>query len=294
VAIGFARAGALDDLWDAAFRYNVLYADYVGSFKTTLKASVMGLDRLSPVGLSAMGLVGWMTGIAYLIHRGLTREIPNRFILSIAVVGLPIELALTGVSGRGYGHYYMTLLPVLALLAGQFWVVLLAGLEGLAAISGGPLRSATLTLVAVGLALASQLPGFYPYRSVTVNYRELNDPGVVEYIETNTSERDSVLVWGSGAVFNFEARRDSPTRFVYLDPLGLPGYSTVDMVEGFLAEVRERRPELILALAGKGIAVEELGFDSPSIQEAKEFLGTWYQPAGQVGSWMMYRHGGGS
>ena len=292
VAVCFAQAGALGDLWDAVFRYNRLYTQYASSFTRVLKASITGLDHLSPVGLSALGLGGWITATACLLSRGSTPQGFPRHLLTIAVLDLPIELGLTGLSGRGYGHYYMTLLPVLALLAGHFCAILLVGLEGLLAISGQPSRKAVLSLVVVGFALASQFPAIYQYRSISVKYREANDPGVIEYIEAHTSVKDYVLVLGSQAVFNFEARRASPTRFVYQDPLGLPGYTSVELVEGFLAEVVEHRPVLILALAGKGIAIEEFEFDSYGIGEAIEFIETRYRPVDQVGSWMVYRYDG--
>ena len=294
VAVCFAQAGALGDLWDAAFRYNSLYANYVSSLTRVLKASIMGLDHLSPVGLSALGLGGWITATACLLSRGSTPQGFPRHLLTIAVLDLPIELALTGLSGRAYGHYYMTLLPVLALLAGHFCGIVLIGLDGLLAISSRPSRTAVSSLVIVALALFSQFPAIYQYRSISVKYREPNDPGVIEYIESHTSAEDLVLVWGSGAVFNFEARRASPTRFVYQDPLGLGGYTSAEVVEEFLAEVVEHRPILILALTGKGIAIEEFGFDSAGIREALKFIETRYQAVDQVGSWMMYRYDGNS
>jgi len=293
VAVSFAHAGGLDDLWDAAFRYNSLYAEYVSSFKTVLKASIMGLDRLSPVGLSVLGIGGWITGVAYLAWGGTASRGSSKSLLAIAVLDLPIELALTGLSGRGYGHYYMTLLPVLALLSGHFCGIVLGGLEGLLAISGPPKRKAVLSLLVVTFALFAQVPAFYPYRSITVKYHEPYDPGVIEYIESHSSTKDYVLVLGSAAVFNFEARRASPTRFAYQDPLGLPAYTSVELMEEFLADVVEHRPVLILALSGKGIGMEEFGLDSRRIREAMSFLERWYQPVEQVGSWTMFRYDGG-
>ena len=45
--------------------------------------------------------------------------------LGIALLALPLELVLVGMSGKAYKHYYMALLPIFSIFAGlAFWFML--------------------------------------------------------------------------------------------------------------------------------------------------------------------------
>lgn len=58
-----------------------------------------------------------------------------------------------------------------------------------------------------------------PYTSIIQTNRGFERPAdVVAFIEQNSSPQDYVLMIGAEAGVNFEARRESPTRFAYQYP----------------------------------------------------------------------------
>jgi hypothetical protein len=66
-----------------------------------------------------------------------------------------------------------------------------------------------------------------------------------QYIRSNTSSGDKVLVWGGGAGLNFMARRRSPTAYFFY-PLFVSSPLTREMDDGFLEDVTTSPPTLIV------------------------------------------------
>ncbi len=64
-----------------------------------------------------LSVLGWLVGLAYVwVKRKAFTEIHP--LILIALINLPIEIILITVSGRSILHYYLTPLPVMAILAG--------------------------------------------------------------------------------------------------------------------------------------------------------------------------------
>ena len=60
------------------------------------------------------------------------------------------------------------------------------------------------------------------------------------------SRDEKVLVWGNDLWINFDAGRESPTRYGYQYPLFMTGYTTREKVAEFLADLKNDPPKLIV------------------------------------------------
>ena len=241
VLLFFGVQGAFPQLWNAAFEYNFVYsARTSGDLADRLDSILRGLRPLTRAGLLQVGLAGYAAALALVLFRRslLDKALPLVF---IGLLNLPVELMLIGLPGRTFPHYYMTLLPILALFMGvAVWaVVYLLSIW----------KISTTVQAALALILAGSLVWFsfndyldqvYTYRSFTRN------KPVVDYIQQNTSPGDPVLIWGAETSINYFSQRESPTRFVYQSPLHQAGYMNEDMLDEFYEDVIQNRPRLII------------------------------------------------
>ena len=147
------------------------------------------------------------------------------------------DLALTNMTNRGYGHYYVTLLPALVLL-------LTPGLGLLAEHTKRAWAAGTkrwvfaglwtyVVLVVAGGAVIGTIVRFWE-ADWDVNGPERKET-VAEYVITHSQPTDTVLVWGAATAINFQADRLSPTQYHYGYPLIVPEEEEVPEEEGQLA-----------------------------------------------------------
>jgi hypothetical protein len=304
-----AAQGVIPQFWDSAFAYNFVYAST--SVASHAKSAVAGMAYLST--LTLLAFAGWgMSAIGLLRKRKILhhedaqtrrktqetsclrdlvvgRELPGAAgILSIAIIGLPIEIILASLSGYSYRHYYISLLPIFTLLAGySFWLLLapasplhlsrrtVTGL--LAAIFAIPVATASI-------ALARDIQ--YPAQ------RGLDYDAVTTYIESRTSPEDTVLLWGAEVEMNFASARRSPSRYIYLDPLYKPGYADEEMIANFLVGLLRDRPKLIIDTKYAATPMYEFGVSSARIEALTGELRARYRLAGNIGDWTVYAYAG--
>ncbi len=159
-------------------------------------------------------------------------------LLGVAVIALPLELILISLSARNYVYYFITLIPVTALLLALLFY-LLSGLSRPEGQAAGRLWAAALLIVMILsplIALPSQLvPG--------------EDAQIVEaaaYVKANTEPSDTVLVWGAETMVNFLSGRQAPSRFTYLYPLYMANYASEARIGELLRDIRQERPRLVL------------------------------------------------
>lgn len=303
VVLLFAASGALAELWDQAVRYNLTYV-VSASLAGRVEAIALGLRYTASSGLAAIALFGWIIGLAVARGTGLSRD--GRALLIVALVALPIELALASSSGRAYRQYYLAWLPAMAVLAAVFAVMVSVRLAPVLAPrlrSGVPVVAALL----LGPLLALMLVRHGP---LLLRVAATQEDGVarqaVAYVLATTEPRDRVLLWGSRAEVNFLAGRRSPTRFVYqYAPLYTAGYQTPARIDELLAELRRERPLLILDASADSPVTPPLAreairaFDThdalyripPEIDRVLEFVAANYVAVGTLErtGWPIYR-----
>lgn len=253
VGVFFVLRGAIVDMLDQAFRYNLAYAAFA-PLSERLGAIPEGLRLTSPSGLAPLAFASAAWAIV-------GRRLASPLAL-VAVVAIPIELFLA-TSGRGYHYYFLPWLApfgVLAAFAASEVVRLLAP------------RTAVAVLAVAAIAMSVQ-----PARLV-VRLAATGDDGVsrsaASYIAARTTPSDTVLVWGARTEVLVLADRRAPTRDVFqYAPLATRGYSVgADRVSEFLDQLAGRRPLLIVDASASS-------FVTPPLDA--EGLRAWTSPEAQ-------------
>jgi 4-amino-4-deoxy-L-arabinose transferase-like glycosyltransferase len=260
-----ASRGALPDFYDQVIRYNRLYTD-VG-LKQRIRAGYDGIKLAAQTLPLLLPGAGWLLAARRALRGRASAE--AGLLLPLALAWPVVETALAAVSGRGYAHYFATLTPPFALLAGYVAVEILAAADS-------P-RGSSSRAVAVVAALAAALVaprtldillmvrdgGLYQRRAAAV-------AAVAGYVRSHTRPEDRVLVWGHAADVYLFSGRQPVSRFVYPLALLTPRYADSALVAGFLRDVERARPPLIVdatAYAPEGEAiVPHLGVWDPSWQ----------------------------
>jgi len=251
VLVYLAAMGTLQAFAEDFLGFNIVYvgghglADRLASIR--YGAGIIGYLA------TAMAIVAWLLTLRR-VRRTNTLNGGADVLALIAVVWLPVEVALSATSGFSWRQYYFPwLLPTTLLLA--FAVVELRSLPRRA--SPGKrlsLPSAAAAAIVV-LALAGLLPpsatALRDLGGSLLHYRVYHSrPSQTEqlaaFIQAHTSPDDYVLVWGSHyAMVNMLARRRSPTRYVMQMVLYGQGWAERGVPE-LLADLKAHPPALIL------------------------------------------------
>jgi hypothetical protein len=300
-----ARGDALAGFWDQAIRYNLLYAG--AGWTQRAVAAIAGVWQATvtaPVLLPAAGLVLCLLGLA-------RRTVDDRAyrVMLFAVVWPVVELLLASVSGRTYDHYFLMLLPPLAMLSAACmslglarapanirWRVrspaLLAGLFALLAVRP----------VIDRIVLRARAGAIMPPREQSQT--ELT----ADFVRANSAPADRLLVWGLAGGVYFLADRPPASRYLYAFPLLTRGYGERAAPE-FLAELERTPPALIVDAAGPQASVPPLsrwdgGWQfpttrwqapyrtmTPALRPFYDFVSRNYTAAAIVGPerWVVYR-----
>lgn len=241
--IGYlAFKGSLAAFWDQGFRYSFLYAK--ASTGLRVRAAVWGVREATAYGSFALSAAGWTFALARL-SKSWRRE-PISPILLLALLWLPVELLLAAMSGREYPHYFVTILPPLALLASIFGAEIVAlGVQARASIAAAWPRR-VLVSAAAAIALLSTSMGALTFRDSDAPVRGKQVAATAEYVRTHSAPHAPLLVWGQAVDVYFLSGRPAASRFIYSLPLLTPGYADSALVRGFMREVEHAAPQLIV------------------------------------------------
>jgi hypothetical protein len=275
--------GAFEQFVDAAFLFNFSYIQKFdgGASLPSVVSGVLG--ALSQTGILIGALGGWIVLLLALIRKRIAPALSS-FAL-IALIDLPIEIFLTGISGRAYPHYGITLLPVMAVLSGY---LILSAQKWLARYTVSPAISAAVIAVLLVVPLANAALNYPAYTLKPA--QKFTD--TVNYIETNTTPADTVLVWGAETTINFLSRRAAPTRFVYQFPvlLGRDAMTEAWIIE-FLGDLQAHPPVYIVDTDAAGVFYErKLGKSNSATQKGLKFLSQHYQAEITFDDWVIYRY----
>jgi len=212
-------------------------------------------------------------------------------LLSICLLAMPIEVILASFSGYSYRHYYMPLLPSYAIFTGYSFSVFYQQLS-----------SPQITRMIKRLLLVSNLLIFLiPVITAGIAWvkdmhyvtnRGFDYSAVTDYIERKSSSDETLLLWGAEVEINFVTHRRSPSRFIFLDPLYKSGYVNEGMIVGFLDDVIQEKPHLIIDAAYPTTPFFIFNVTSPRIEEMLGVLRASYLPAEKFGDWVVYEYKG--
>lgn len=306
VIVPFFLQGTLADFWEAAFLYNFEYIDDSWFDRlVSLKALPITLPAF---GLTTLAFVGWLiAALAFLdsIRRNgsvwtnwintlerlcgeRTNNNPTALtqlqvasLLTLTLIALPIECMLVSMSGNGFDHYFLALLPVFAVLAALSFRILLAALER--ADLGYWVRVAFVALV-LGLLLVLSTEYVRPIFQRLL----LRDEGaLIAYILANTGPQDRILIWGGELRVNFEAKRATSIRYPHTGLLSSSRESVQSKLRRVMQDLR-KKPRWIIREPDSEPLFSQFAATEPEIAvAAREFLKD-YQFRQAVNEWSVY------
>jgi hypothetical protein len=212
VILFFFLHDALMEMVNVVLVFNVQYSSGGG-----LPKVLDGLINASTsIGLIyvMIALLGYGLALLSFFKRDTFHTVLGKFLL-ILVIGWPIEVVLSTLSGRNYLHYFLGWVPYLGLLSAYATYIFL---RRFAPHSEKYSVACLLFLLAVSLIgkytvwkdYGAVLARLWDSPAVELEYR---DP-VALYVQENTLPQDKVFVWGFRPIINFVADRESPVSFL--------------------------------------------------------------------------------
>ena len=286
----FASREALSGFWEQAFLYNFVYIGRHEGLGRLLPVFVKGFLYLSQGAVLYLGILGWLAGLGHIwINRKPSFQNTHPLIL-LAVINFPIEIALITVSGRSILHYYLTPLPVIAILAGVLVYAIPLFLRKMPYMAASKMQTA-ISAILLSAILLLQAPQVRTYSGRVEELAQYSIAPLIEYVITHTDQDDYLLVIGAESVVNFLARRAAPTRYVYQYPLQLLGRRT--MFEEHFRQILENKPALIIDTRGRSRLDENLYTAmqrrSLLVRDGVKYLAKNYQPVAKFDEWVVYR-----
>ena len=296
VSIAFLSLGAWTEFWDATIIYNFVHSD--APLSDRIRAAMLLVWHLSPM-VSLLG-VAWCIGIWCLLT-GKTQRIELERILPFVLILGPIEVALSMVSGYGYGHYYLAILPVGTLYLG--FLVWFVSRQRLA-------TPAFLTLILLFTTVNYHMDIYEQAADIVRTVRGTDDQGpptrtdrdrrVAELVKSLSTPEETILVWGAETQIHLLAERDSPTRFFYQYPLARSGYARDGDLDEFISDVTVGRPAVIIdARSPRLPPLDEADrrdwrpqqrylHDPTEFQQLFDFVKSEYELLGEIDGFRMY------
>lgn len=304
--------GAAYDFLDGYFCYNFAYSDFSAS-------SALGVGKaawkLLGVGVVLL-LVAWAALLVLLTGKDAEHAGKSRRLLWTALLAFPLEVAATTVSGRYYAHYFLTWLPVAAvLIAFAVWLAVRETASSRNKFLKAAFVGAAVLLYGTWIAATGfQAMGFYRVGEASGRWSERGHAKVegerqfTELVRWLGRTEKSVLVWGAETAINVCSSRPAPTKYYYLYPLLTRGYQDDERVAQFRRGILESKP-MIVDTSGSNPLVPPLdprkrsGWHSgdqrygliPAFGQLFEDVEQHYRPVAVVShwNWVVYDWGGG-
>lgn len=289
VCAWYVLAGGWDALVDTNFTYNRLYAPPL-----TLLVALRGmLDTPAKAGV-AIPIV--LLGLSWLRPM---KDL-DRVVHSFVTLALLFEIVAIMVQGRDYAHYYV-------LTVGSGSMALALGLERLlvsrrpaqAIEWGAAVIGVVILLVVVARPVQPHLSLHNVARVARADFPQLP---IVDAVRSLCGPDDSVYTWGAETQVNFLAERRSPSRYVYLYPLQMPGFDVERRARELLADLQADPPCAIVAPIGtnplipplqpgpraewRPIALHERGaYSQAPFDDVLRWIDTNYVPSNVTPGW---------
>lgn len=251
----FARAGAIQDLYQATITYNVRYSGetYGGALAPLTYLFTFPVRHAAVDGLWLVG----GAGCALLLVAGFWKR--ERWVPVVWVAAACLSITING--GRDLPQYFIQAAPALALAAAWGGSLLwtrhrLLNLVLIAVVAYGVWRVNDFTKLAeqtwrdtrYALGRTSRAEFLAEYGDRTAQkYSALANVELGEYIRAHTQPQDRVLVFGFSCAAYLHAERASASRFFWSRPViagfneGVPGYG----VSGLLDDLNRSRPAIV-------------------------------------------------
>jgi len=183
-------------------------------------------------------------------------------------------------------HYFVLVLPAVALLAGT-------GISALAGAAPGRVTAAKVvplivTAAALALPLVRYKKLFFEFSPAQVSrmvYEESAFPEAVriaDYLREHTTVDDTIAVLGSEPEIYFYSHRHSATGYIYTYPLLEPQKYARQMQEEMISEIERANPKFLVSVVMNDSWLQRPGSDPLIFSWANEYIAKNYVPAGFV------------
>jgi hypothetical protein len=258
IYIYFLINGIFSDFYDAVIVYNLLYSSD-SSIMLKFYSLYNGINLLFPIFIIAFA--GFLLFLFNLIFKKINSN-KIFYLLMVASISFPLELLLTAYSGRGYGHYFMSWLPILAVLAAYFLFSLIKSLKIIFLTFTLDIEQFSKQLIILSFILSLFfVPFSYSIAQNIYAFKKNNqNTEVIDFINTNTKNTNYVFLWGAETKYNFLTNRKSPTKYNYIYPLLTKNYGNADKIQEFIIELQKNNPVLIIDTSASNSLIPPLNY----------------------------------
>lgn len=291
----FAIRGAGWDMFDQMIGFNLLYSS---SSETGLIERLWIPFRVMKQLWISLPTLGSLILAAFDLWKQRKNYVPD--LLALASIDLVAGLFIYNLSGKGYKHYFLNLLPAAAILCGYLvwkltqmtphkWKVKELSLLG---------HYGVLLLLAGWMALNSV---FYLPDILTKIRAVRAAPNPCEYLEQSLNPQDTVLMWGIETPFYISTGLRSPTRYIYQTALLEPRYAGRERGEEVKAALEYHATSVIIDTSPTNSEFPPLepepgastSGETPAVTAIREEVGAHYRLEGPLpcfgGRWLLYR-----
>lgn len=277
-----ARAGALEEMWRQYVVFNVDHSTTT-SIQSRVESYAYLFESLARSSLT----LGLSLGALALLRTKQMAPRTKPSVLWTALLLASIADAFgVALSGRGFAHYLVTLIPPLTVMAAIIFSHSLKSGPGAARAHRlrddfGFVAAALLVAISLGLTDAAlrQARGDMA-GGLTNSSSQL--ALVANEIAAHTSVSDTVYVWGAETRFLAAAQRRSSSSITYLYPIIRPNRAAEEARSRLEAELEVSRPSLIIRTA-KWPCPFEGPCSEPLLQGAHAFIAENYVFSRMVG-----------
>jgi 4-amino-4-deoxy-L-arabinose transferase-like glycosyltransferase len=264
-----------------AWFWTVQYARAYAGGGTLGEGAGMLLKRLHEQWLPFGGF--WLLALAGMVALLRARERRRELIFVLAFLAFAVAGTTPGLYFRG--HYFVVLLPGLALVLGLG----LASWQQTLRASGRAWIPAACLVLALGWSVYGQRGVFFewpPSRIASVIYSGnpfLEALGVGEFIRTHSNPDARMAVLGSEPEMCFYARRHSATGYIYTYPLMEPQPFASSMQREMIGEIRAVKPQFMVLVAYQlSWSIKEHS-DQTIFHELQDYTTQFYEPVAAIG-----------
>ena len=250
----FAAQGILREYWETGFVYNFVYAQKSGASRwATSWTTLTFLPSLSVflmlAFLSWPGIVvSWLFKSGKSVRETFRVCCLQKSLLALAILWLPVELFLAGLSGMNYQHYFILCIPPACILAAWLGDFLLR--------SWGRKIKPQFSL---GLVIALFAVGSAPMLRIYQQNYEPRMPSAntktADFLLENTQPDDLIQLWGGSLAPYVMTQRSAGTRYFNVRPLYLfPDFMQEQQWDLFLTELKSDSPKWIIYMNDRFLA----------------------------------------
>jgi hypothetical protein len=303
----FLSVGALDELFEAVFLFNISLNLTEGS---TLQAILFGVDALLPIFI--VSFVAWILALVQRFSSESQLEIPSSIypLSSLMAIAFPVEIFLATYGGKGLNHYFISWMPILGILSAFFAYRLLRSISGKVVIRGRQVEYASIWLLAFLLILSVQpanrlitksnlfVASLIENRGLSQAGYSEQDSETINLIQRLTEKDDYLLIWGFELQYYFIADREAPSRFAYQYPFSAPDFATQEMIDELINEIATKKPLIIETAGSDNSTVPPIGSSAwdkvPGMDKVMDFIFTNYAVTTLIGpeKWPVYQYVG--